>query len=76
VVPKVLVQRHTVAEQWITSVVMYRGAFRRARRPADRPQGTRESDVGVHLPARYWYATGRDEALEAALARSIQNRLG
>jgi hypothetical protein len=76
VTPKVLVERRTVAEQRITSVVMVRGAFRRFQgRSEHRPYGTPEADVGVYLPARYWYALRRDEALEAELAESIADRI-
>jgi hypothetical protein len=73
--PKVLVERQAVAERRITSSALYRGIFARVRDRDDRPRGTRESDVGVLLPARYWYPTARDPALEAALADSIRNKL-
>jgi hypothetical protein len=74
--PKVLVERQALAERRITSAVSYRQVFARPARPDLRPRGTRESDVGVFLPDRYWYAIGRDDALERALARSIAKKLG
>lgn len=73
--PKVLVERYAVAENRVTSVVLYRSAFRLGRITETTPRGTRESDRGVYLPARYWYAIGRDSALEQALANDVQRRL-
>ena len=75
VAPKVLVERNAVAETRITSVVSYRGIFALPRKKDERPYGTRESDVGLALPSRYWYPTGRDTALESALLDSIQKKL-
>jgi hypothetical protein len=75
VTPKVLVERQSLAEQRITSVVLYRSAFTRPVRDRDRQYGTRESDVGVILPARYWYPIGRDEEFEKALAQKVQKKL-
>ncbi|MBC8107125.1 MAG: hypothetical protein H7Z14_11085 [Anaerolineae bacterium] len=74
VFPKVLVERQSITEQRITSVVNYQGVFRRPVRTRERPQGTRESDEGVMLPARYWYPTGRDQALEAALIDALKKK--
>jgi hypothetical protein len=73
--PKVLVERQTVAEQRITSIVTYRGIFTPPIRTSERPRGTRESDLGIVIPSRYWYPTGRDAALEAALIDCIQKKL-
>jgi hypothetical protein len=64
-----------LAEQRITSVVLYRAAFTRAARASSRAAGTRESDIGVYLPYRYWYPIDRDEALERRLAAAIENKL-
>src|SRR4051812_47184566 len=75
VAPKVLVEREAIAEQRITSVTNYRGVFTRPRNSRDIPKGTRESDVGIQLPGRYWYLIGRNEELEKALADSIQKKL-
>jgi len=75
VAPKVLVEREAIAEQRITSVTSYRGVFTRPRNSREIPRGTRESDVGIQLPNRYWYLIGRDEAMEKALADSMQKKL-
>ncbi len=75
VTPNVLVERQTLAEQRITSVVAYRQFFTRPVRPELRQRGTRESDVGIFLPNRYWYPTGRDAELERALAEAIQKKV-
>lgn len=73
--PKVLVERQTWAESRITSAVVYRRVFQNEIDPQDRPRGTRESDVGVRLPNRYWTPIGRDPALETALVRSIEKKI-
>ena len=75
VTPKVLVERQSMTEQRITSSVVYQQYFRRPLRPGDRPRGTRESDVGILLPNRYWYPIGRDQAFEKALAEAIQKKV-
>jgi len=72
--PKVLVERQTIAEQRITNVALYHGAFARAS-PRDRQRGSKEADEGIMIPSRYWYAEGRDPALEKKLARVIQEEL-
>jgi hypothetical protein len=71
----VLVERQSLAEQRITSVVLYRSAFRRPVNPRERQYGTRESDIGQFLPSRYWYPIGRDEELEKSLADRIRSKL-
>jgi hypothetical protein len=73
--PKVLIERESIQEQRITSVVSYAGIFRRPLKTRDRPTGTRESDVGIILPYQYWYPIGRDQALEVALVDSIEKKL-
>lgn len=73
--PKVLVERYSLAENRVTNVVLYRSAFRLGRVTETTPRGTRESDQGIYLPARYWYAIGRDAALEQAIANDVQKRL-
>lgn len=75
VAPKVLVERNSIAEKRITSVVGYRSAFTTARRLEDRPTGTRESDRGINLPERYWYPVRRDTNFERALVQAVQKRL-
>jgi hypothetical protein len=74
--PKVLIERRTIAERRITSVVLYRNAFKNVRgNKRDLPSGTRESDVGVYLASRYWYAIGRDETFERSIAERLQSHL-
>ncbi len=75
VTPKVLIERRSIAEQRITSVVLYRKTFRRPVKSRDEPSGTPESDQGIYLPARYWYPIGRDEALEKSIAERMESRL-
>jgi hypothetical protein len=72
--PRVLVERFAQSERPITASVYLRQAFRtdRSRR---RATGTRETDVGVFLPRQYWYATGRDVALEQEVAKNLGHRL-
>jgi hypothetical protein len=75
VVPKVLVEKQSIQERRTTSVTLYRGALSRRESPRERPSGTKESDVGLHYPARFWYPVGRDTALERRLADDIGRRL-
>ncbi len=75
VTPRVLVERQTIAEKRITSVTTYSGIFALARDPNDNPSGTPESDQGIIIRPRYWYALGRDAALERDLARSVEKKL-
>lgn len=76
VAPRVLVERYAQAEVRVTSVVLYRSVFRLGRTTDLTPYGTKETDRGIFLPNRYWYAVGRDHALEQALADEIQRRAG
>lgn len=76
VVPKVLVERRSIAEQRITSVVLYRQTFKRPVTTGKKaPSGTHETDVGVYLPARYWYPIGRDQTLEKSIAERMESHL-
>lgn len=70
VVPSVVVERYSSGERRITSATLYRSAFRRTT-----ATGTRESDRGIVLPARYWYNIGNDAALEKAIAEAVRRRL-
>jgi hypothetical protein len=70
--PKVLVERQAILERRITSVALYRSAFRRDRLA----RGSRAADQGIYIPSSYWFATGRDEALELALAQALRAKLG
>ena len=69
-VPHVVVERYSSAERRITSAMHYRSAFRRTM-----ATGTRETDRGVQLPARYWYRIGNDPALERDLAEAVRKRV-
>jgi hypothetical protein len=73
VTPKVLVERQSLAERRVTSVVYYRGVFGSVT--GTRQIGTRESDVGIVIPGRYWYPLRRDIRLEQAIARAIRSKL-
>jgi hypothetical protein len=73
--PKVLVERETLSEQRLTSVVLSRSAFRRATAQHDLPFGTKESDQGVILQPRYWYLIGRDFRFEKVVADAVEHKL-
>jgi hypothetical protein len=68
--PKVLVERFSSAERRLTAIHEYHAAF-----SGPRPFGDMQSDAGVRLPTDYWYALGRDEALEKDLASAVARRL-
>jgi hypothetical protein len=76
VTPYALIERLSWAERPIVSSVYVQSAFG-ARRGSGAltPYGTHESDRGIRLPPRYWYATGRDETLEKQLAKSVQGKV-
>jgi hypothetical protein len=76
VAPKVLIERQAISEKRITAVVRYRNVFSAPAGTSYRPYGTRESDVGVMLPERYWYPVRRDSTFERALAQAVRQRLG
>ncbi|HYO10123.1 MAG TPA: hypothetical protein VER17_14230 [Tepidisphaeraceae bacterium] len=71
--PEVLIERYTLAERPITASVYLRNAFRSTR--GTPPVGSRESDRGIVLPQRYWYATGRDLTLERDAADRVRRTL-
>jgi hypothetical protein len=75
VTPKVLVERQSISEKRITAVVKYRNVFTLPQGIRARPYGSRETDVGVALPERYWYPLRRDATFERALAEAVQKRL-
>ena len=58
----------------ITAAVQIRNAFRTPKLH-DRSYGTAETDKGINLPRQYWYATGRDEALERQVARVLEQKV-
>ena len=75
VVPRVLVERQTIAERRITAVVDYTSLFNSTKDPNDQQKGTIESDQNFIIPPRYWYLIGRDHAFERVLADEIRERL-
>jgi len=71
-VPKVVKERFSLAERRITSVARFAETF-----TAERTEGNQNRErYGGDLPDTYWYATGRDYALERHLARAIRDDLG
>jgi hypothetical protein len=68
--PKVLVERFVSSERRLTAIDEYHQAF-----TGPRPTDDVYVDPGAKLPTDYWYAIGRDTALERDLAASIQHRL-
>jgi hypothetical protein len=68
--PKVIVEEQASTERQIPSAGQYTMAF-----GGERVVGSREIDRGETLPQDYWYATGRDAALEKDLARSVESLL-
>jgi hypothetical protein len=75
VAPKVLVERQTIAERRITSVVLYRNVFDTIRTQHLRPTGTPESDQNIIISPRYWYLLRRDPEFEMLLAHTVENHL-
>ena len=67
--PKVLVERLALEEHRVTAVVDYQSAFTKPNSEAQR-----EAE-GRKWPAAYWYAIGRDNALERELASTIERRV-
>lgn len=70
--PKVLVERQAVTERRVSGA-LNRLYFRRDREL--NAFGSRETDAGIFIPDSYWYAVGRDPALEEFLVRQINSSL-
>jgi hypothetical protein len=68
--PKVLVEQASHQERRITSAAEYNVAFTPIV-----PEATRTNEQGAVLPTSYWYAIGRDEAMERQLANAVRDRL-
>jgi hypothetical protein len=66
--PKVLVERLSQLQRRITSASEYTLVF-------TAPGANTTTDQGVIIPARYWYAIGRDEAMERDLADSVRDKV-
>jgi len=75
VAPKVLVERLSLTEQRITSVVAYRQVFTPVTSVRYKPTGTHESDAGIDLPDRYWYPLRRDTEFERDIAAAVREKL-
>jgi hypothetical protein len=71
VTPKVLVERQVIRERRVSGQLT-RNYFRGDT--TGTISGSREADAGQTLPDTYWYAIGRDEALERELARRIREK--
>jgi hypothetical protein len=71
--PRIVIERYARTESPITASVYLRNAFRTQRN--SRAWGSRETDRGVYIPRQYWYATGRDEALERNVAAEVRKQL-
>ena len=70
--PCVIVERFAQAEQPIASDIYLRSSMNVEKHPM---LGTKETDRAIYLPRRYWYATGRDNALERDLAKAVEKKL-
>jgi hypothetical protein len=68
--PKVLVEQSSHPERRITAQYQYTQAFVNLGE-----QPNRTTDQGVVVPNRYWYALGRDTAMEEQLAHAVRNRV-
>lgn len=69
-VPKVIVERYNSMERRITSITQYRETF-----SINTAEGNKGHDRGVDLADTYWYAVGRDAALERDLAAGVRSRV-
>ncbi|HEX8342982.1 MAG TPA: hypothetical protein VF624_18920 [Tepidisphaeraceae bacterium] len=72
VTPRVIVERQAIRERRVS------GQLTRTYFRADSTgtiSGSRAADAGQTIPDSYWYAVGRDEALEHELARRIRERM-
>ena len=68
--PKVIVERYVSVERRITNVAQYRDIFSIRLIDVDR-----QTEAGTPVPAAYWYAVGRDHALERNLAHRVDQAL-
>jgi len=68
--PKVLVERLSLIGQRVTSVAESHNVFS----PIG-PESTYQTTAGTTVPVRYWYAIGRDQAMERQLANAIEDKL-
>jgi hypothetical protein len=73
VTPKVLIERQAITERRISGF-LGRNYFRRDA--SLKAYGTRETDAGHQIQDSYWYAIGRDKALEKVVAERIAAIVG
>lgn len=71
--PRVVIERFVETERPLTAQVFLRQTFRSQRH--EHPVGTPESDRGILIPRTYWYATGRDVALEKHVWKALKGQL-
>jgi hypothetical protein len=68
--PRVLIERHATREHRVTIAAKYQDVFLVS------PEQTLDYSIDQpDIPHDYWYATGRDYALERDLAREIAGRI-
>lgn len=70
VMPKVVVERYVSSERRLTSIEQYTEAF-----SATRVEATSDESNASNIPTDYWYAVGRDNALEKRLAGAIAEKI-
>lgn len=68
--PKVVMEQSSHPERRITAQAQYSAAF-----AAVGETQNRFNDQGQEVPSRYWFALGRDQAMERELARSVGEKL-
>jgi hypothetical protein len=68
--PKVLVEQFSHPERRLSNPSQYGEAFTPLAEPP-----MRVTEEGATIPNRYWYALGRDEAMERELARSVREKI-
>ena len=71
--PKVVVERFSSIEKRITSVAQYRDIF--SFTAQDVELSAEQQQDSAPIAPQFWYAIGRDHALERQLADSVQARL-
>jgi len=68
--PKVVLEQSAHPERRITAQAQFTQAF-----VAIGEQPNRTNEEGESVPNRYWYALGRDDAMEKELANSVREKL-
>ena len=70
--PKVVIERYSMLEKRITSVAQYRDVFSLTSR--DLNLDAEQQDEAV-VASEFWYAVGRDSAVEKSIAESMRRHL-